>query len=107
MTRAGRRQLTPYVRSQIRNWVADGVPRRDIAKRLNTSLGSLAVRCSRLGISLTNKEPRVTRNYPLRLPEEIIKGFHEHARDLGWSDEKLLTLLVEIVQNDNLYEAIL
>src|SRR5205085_8950694 len=49
----GRRvKVTPKVIESIRNLVAQGVNRHEIANRLGVTVGSLQVTCSRLGISL-------------------------------------------------------
>ena len=37
---------------KIRDWVAEGISREEIAKYLDVTVGSLQVTCSRLGISL-------------------------------------------------------
>jgi hypothetical protein len=51
-TRGRRRKFTPDNIQKIKNWVAQGIPREEIAKSLEVSVGSLQVTCSRLGISL-------------------------------------------------------
>lgn len=108
MPAVGRRQFyTHRVRTQIKRWVAEGVPRAEIAKRLGTTLGSLAVTCSRLNISLTNQERRLPKNYILRLPEAVTTGIHLQAKALGWSDERLLSELIMTIQRDDLFEAVL
>jgi hypothetical protein len=47
--------------ARIKDWVAQGVGRDDIANRLEVTVGSLQVTCSRLGISL-RKGRRAERN---------------------------------------------
>ena len=46
---------------KIKDWVAQGTHREDIAKSLDVTVGSLQVTCSRLGISLRRRDnaPRV------------------------------------------------
>jgi len=52
-TRLGRaRKYTPDNIQKIKDWVAEGISREEIAKSLDVSVGSLQVTCSRLGISL-------------------------------------------------------
>jgi len=46
------RKFTPDNISRIKDWVAQGVGRDEIASRLEVTVGSLQVTCSRLGISL-------------------------------------------------------
>ena len=50
----GRRtkKFTPANLQKIKDWVAEGIPREEIAKSLDVTIGSLQVTCSRLGISL-------------------------------------------------------
>ena len=50
----GRRttKFTPANIQKIKDWVAQGMGREDIAKSLDVTVGSLQVTCSRLGISL-------------------------------------------------------
>ena len=50
----GRRpsKFTPENIAKIKDWVAQGVSRDEIANRLDATVGSLQVTCSRLGISL-------------------------------------------------------
>jgi hypothetical protein len=53
----GRRatKFTPQAIEKIKDLVAQGVSREDIAKALDVTLGSLQVTCSKLGISLRRK----------------------------------------------------
>jgi hypothetical protein len=52
-TLRGRRlKFTPQVIEKIKDLVAEGISRDDIANRLGVTVGSLQVTCSRLGISL-------------------------------------------------------
>jgi hypothetical protein len=59
----GRRttKFTPANIQKIKEWVAQGTGREDIAKFLDVTVGSLQVTCSRLGLSLRrrNGDPRV------------------------------------------------
>ena len=49
----GRRiKFTPQVIAKIKEFVAEGMSRDEIANRLGVTVGSLQVTCSRLGISL-------------------------------------------------------
>jgi hypothetical protein len=45
-------KFTPANIQKIKDWVAQGMCREDIAKSLDVTVGSLQVTCSRLGISL-------------------------------------------------------
>jgi hypothetical protein len=46
------RKFTPENIERIRDWIAQGIGRDEIASRLHVSVGSLQVTCSRLGIGL-------------------------------------------------------
>jgi hypothetical protein len=51
--RRGRRvKFTPQAIEKIKEFVAEGISRDEIANRLGVTVGSLQVTCSRLGISL-------------------------------------------------------
>ena len=53
MMSAGRRiKFTPQVIEKIKELVAQGIKRDEVAKRVGVTVGSLQVTCSRLGISL-------------------------------------------------------
>ena len=57
-TLAGRpaRKFTPANIQKIKDWVAEGISREEIAKSLGATVGSLQVTCSRLGISLRRQD---------------------------------------------------
>jgi hypothetical protein len=48
-------KFTPNNIARIKEWVAKGVGRDEIANRLDVTVGSLQVTCSRLGISLRKR----------------------------------------------------
>jgi hypothetical protein len=50
--RCRRVKFTPQVIKKIKEFVAEGISRDEIADRLGVTVGSLQVTCSRLGISL-------------------------------------------------------
>ena len=54
----GRRttKFTPANIQKIKDWVAQGMRREDIATSLDVTVGSLQVTCSRLGISLRRRD---------------------------------------------------
>jgi hypothetical protein len=71
---SGRRptKFTPERIQQIKDFVARGVDREEIARLLGVTVGSLQVTCSRLGISL--RRPRVpngSRLLPLRTKSRV------------------------------------
>jgi hypothetical protein len=51
-TRGRRRKFTTDNIQKIKDWVAEGISREEIAKLIDVTVGSLQVTCSRLGISL-------------------------------------------------------
>jgi hypothetical protein len=51
----GRRKFTPDNVGRIKEWVAWGVSRDEIANRLEVTVNSLQVTCSKLGISLRKR----------------------------------------------------
>jgi hypothetical protein len=56
--RVGRRatKFCPANVQKIKDWVAEGISREEIAKSLGVTVGSLQVTCSRLGISLRRRD---------------------------------------------------
>jgi hypothetical protein len=50
--RGRRTKFTSQAIEKIKEWVAEGISRDEIANRLGATVGSLQVTCSRLGISL-------------------------------------------------------
>jgi hypothetical protein len=54
----GRRtaKFTPDNIQKIKDWVAEGISREEIARLIDVTLGSLQVTCSRLGISLRRRD---------------------------------------------------
>ena len=50
------RKFTPANIQKIKDWVAEGISREEIAKSLGATVGSLQVTCSRLGISLRRRD---------------------------------------------------
>src|SRR5262249_18271655 len=55
---AARTKFTPQVIEKIKEFVAEGISRNEIANRLGVTVGSLQVTCSRLRISLRTNGSR-------------------------------------------------
>ena len=57
-SQVGRRatKFCPANVQKIKDWVAEGISREEIAKSLDATVGSLQVTCSRLGISLRRQD---------------------------------------------------
>ena len=77
------RKFTPANLQKIKDWVAEGISREEIAKSLHVTVGSLQVTCSRLGISLRRRDasgpggPRTVR--PPYLPSHPLIAGQRHA----------------------------
>jgi hypothetical protein len=68
MTNAGsgkRTKFTPQVIEKIKEFVAEGISRDEIATRLGVTVGSLQVTCSRLGVSLRHVAEPAARAAPV------------------------------------------
>jgi hypothetical protein len=55
-------KFTPERMDQIRNLVERGLSREEIAETMGSTIGSLQVTCSKLGISLRKPGPRIRDN---------------------------------------------
>jgi hypothetical protein len=79
----GRRiKFTPQVIEKIKEFVAEGISRDEIANRLGVTVGSLQVTCSRLGISL--RRPRVYHpSYDRLKPELQLRMVEKNSRPKG------------------------
>ena len=49
-------KFTPANIQKIKDWVAEGISREEIARLIDVTVGSLQVTCSRLGISLPTRQ---------------------------------------------------
>jgi len=84
------RKFTPENISRIKTWIAQGVGRDEIASRLEVTVGSLQVTCSRLGISL-RKSSLLKSNgaiQPLQAVQRCIKctaGQDDHAAQIKFT----------------------
>jgi hypothetical protein len=117
--------FTDGVLAQIPNWMREeGLGPGDIAARIGCTVGTLRVACSRYGLSLRrppgSHRPRnhdgqcnqaPSRPDPaelvLTLLGEIRERLRARAAFLGLSELELLTLLIETIDRDDLYSAIL
>ena len=50
------KKFTPANLQKIKDWVAKGISREEIAKSLDVTIGSLQVTCSRLGLVSDTKD---------------------------------------------------
>ena len=77
------RKFTPENIGRIRDWVAQGIRRDEIASRLHVSVGSLQVTCSRLGIGLRRQR------------SAGVQRSNEHGRQGDHAVQAKLTLQLE------------
>jgi DNA-binding CsgD family transcriptional regulator len=69
---------------KIKDWVAEGISRDEIAKSLDVTVGSLQVTCSRLGISL-----RKLNGYPCSRSRTEPVGSSAYAKHIGMASATL------------------
>ena len=112
--------FTDTVLAQIPRWMREeGLGPSELAARIGCTVGSLRVACSRYGLSLRrhSHKPRSREHYynqapqldefVLALAEEIRDRLRARAAALGMSEVELLALLIETIDRDDLYSAIL
>ena len=112
--------FTDSVLAQIPHWMREeGLGPSELAARIGCTVGSLRVACSRYGLSLRrhSHKPRSREHYynqapqldefVLALAEEIRDRLRARAAALGMSEVELLALLIETIDRDDLYSAIL
>jgi hypothetical protein len=98
-------QITDEIYAGIPALLEQGKTRAEIAAMLGVKLGSLAVCCSRRGISLRKNGPR---KLVLPLSDDVLKSLRKAARSLGkGSMERLVSDLLEKIVSDDLYKAVL
>ena len=90
----------------IRVLVAEGLSDQEIAARMGWTVGTLYVRCSQLKISL--RRSAIWKNAPrLALPKGIFDQLQQHAILMGVSESELVTDLLKLIVQDELYKAVL
>jgi hypothetical protein len=87
------RKFTPDNIARIKDWVAQGVGRDEIANRLEVTVGSLQVTCSRLGVSLRTSS--LTKGNGAILPLGVVQRSIEHAPEAAHSAQAKFTLLLK------------
>jgi hypothetical protein len=90
-------KFTPENVERIKDWIAQGLGRDEIASRLGVSVGSLQATCSRLGIGL-RRSAGVQRSieHVRRADHAVqVKLSIEHVRQADHAVQVRLTLLME------------
>jgi hypothetical protein len=87
------RKFTPENIARIKDWVARGVGRDEIANRLEVTVNSLQVTCSRLGISL-RKKSLANGNGSIQ-PPGVVQRSIEQMRQNDCSARPKFTLLIQ------------
>jgi hypothetical protein len=93
LVKGKQRKFTPDNVAKIKSWVAQGVSRDEIANRLEVTVGSLQVTCSRLGVSL-RKSSLANGNGTIP-PHSVIQRSIERAAEGTHSAQAKFTLLLK------------
>jgi hypothetical protein len=101
--------ITDSVLAQIPHWINDeGLGLWQIARKVGCTVGTLRVRCSHYHISLRRSAsvPQATK-LSLVLSTKILMHLREQAASIGMSESTLIAELLETIDKDDLYRAIL
>jgi hypothetical protein len=97
----------------------EGRPSAEIAEKLGCTLGTLRVRCSQLGISLRQQRHGKCRTLPdllqrgrdkklaIALSVDVINQLHSRAASIGRTEAQLVSELLKVIAQDDLYDAVL
>ena len=121
--------LTPDVMADVPALVQKGLSTEAIATRLGCTAGTLKVRCSQQGISLRGpkevsgvplvpapKPPKQSRSQrcfafavptTLQLSRVAMARLRQRAEAAGITEAELVTTLIEVIAQDDLYDAVL
>ena len=105
--------LTPEMYAEIPTLIERGLTKVDIAQRFGVTLGTLAVQCSRRGISLRRggslgrKRTLTLPEAPLDLSDVTMTALRKKARSMGTCEVRLARDLLETIVADDLYSAVL
>ena len=121
--------LTKDVMAGIPVLVQQGLNTEAIAARLGCNAGTLKVRCSQAGISLrvpkevkvvplvtlvpAPQPPKQKRSYSFALPTALqlsrvaMSRLRQHAEAIGVNEAQLASDLLEVIAQDDLYDAVL
>jgi len=90
--RARQKKFTPENIARIKAWLTQGVSRDEIANRLEVTVGSLPVTCSRLGISL--RKSSILKGSGLR-PIGVVQRYIENIHEADHPARPKFTLLIQ------------
>ena len=122
--------LTKDVMAGIPVLVQQGLNAEAIAARLGCTVGTLKVRCSQAQISLRtpkvvkvvpmvplvpapSKPPQSKRCFAFAIPTTLqlsrvaMSRLHQRAEATGMTEAELVTTLIEVIAQDDLYDAVL
>lgn len=108
-----RLKITEEMYESIPALLEQGLSKTEIAQRFGSTPGSLAVQCSRRGVSLSKHGRRLAVrtlslcDAPLDLEQPVLAKLREQARLRGTSEVKLIKHLLRTIVEDNLYTAVL
>ena len=124
--RQRRSNLTKHIMAGIPTLVQQGLNAEAIAARLGCNVGTLKVRCSQAGISLRvpkevkvvplvsdPKPPQSKRCFAFALPSTLqlsrvaMSRLRQRAQATGMTEAELVTKLLEVIAQDDLYDAVL
>jgi hypothetical protein len=98
-------QITDETYAGIPALLEQGITKTEIANMFGVKLSTLAVLCSRRGISLRKGGPR---KLVLPLSDDVLNSLRDAARRLGkGSTEWLVSELLRKIVSDDLYKAVL
>ena len=127
--RRRRSNLTKHLMAGVPVLVQQGLDAEAIAARLGCTVGTLRVRCSQAQISLrvpkevkvvplvplvpVPKPPEQKRSYAFAVPTTLqlsrvaMSRLRQRAEATGTTEAALVTKLLEVIAQDNLYDAVL
>jgi len=114
------KKITAAILEQIPTLIERGISPDEIADRIGCTRGTLRVACSKAKISLrkgdsdnlrslSDSAPERTRDaaIPLNLPDMAIGRLRREAGKRGLAVATLASMLLEVIAQDNLYDAVL